>query len=172
MPQVKGFAKGTLKVINKTTKALPFGTLISEIAGLIYDIIKIYDNVECNQHICIALLERVDRAEICLRQFNRMWQENEAKFRDEGYYKSFCKFRLVLQEIQKFATDVTQFNRVKKFFRANKISERFKQLADDFDIVMKELDFTMAISNEEQRRIDQDILEKELEIIKKVRAND
>ncbi|RIB01797.1 kinase-like domain-containing protein [Gigaspora rosea] len=171
MSQIKvsglDITKGTLNAINVTANAItPFGSLISGITVLISEIIQVYDAAQCNKRICNALLDRVQSAEFALNLLKRRKQENEANFRKEKYYHSFLKFELVLQQIKEFAKEVTQLQGFEKIFKANTVSKTFTQLTNDFDEVMKDLNFTMAISSDEQRKIDQESLKEDLDEMK------
>ncbi|CAG8776305.1 14579_t:CDS:2, partial [Cetraspora pellucida] len=76
-------------------------------------------------------------------------------------------FEMVLQQIKDFAIDVTQLQGYKKLFKANLVSEKFIQLTNDFNRVMKDLNFTLAISSDVQRINNQKNLKKELDKMKK-----
>ncbi|CAG8734441.1 8995_t:CDS:2, partial [Racocetra persica] len=159
--------KGTLNAINVTANIItPFGSLISGITVLISEIIQVYDAAQCNKRICNALLDRVQSAEFVLNLLKRKKQENEANFRKEKYYHSFLRFELVSQQIKEFAKEVTQLQGFEKNFKANTVSKTFTQLTNDFDKVMKDLNFAIAISSDEQKKIDQESLKEDLDEMK------
>ncbi|CAG8566538.1 35818_t:CDS:2, partial [Racocetra persica] len=157
-----------LKVINVAANVTPFGSLISGITDLISDIIKFYNTAQCNKKICSALLDRAQSAELALKSLNKKKQENEENFRKKEYYHAFLRFEMVLQQIKDFAIDVTQLQGFEKIFKANLVSEKFTQLTNDFDRVIKDLNFTMAISSDEQRINDQKNLKDNLDEMKKL----
>ncbi|CAG8460671.1 22569_t:CDS:2 [Cetraspora pellucida] len=171
MSQIKvsgrDITKGTLKAINVVANATPFGSLISGITELISEITQIYEAAQCNKKICNALLDRAKSAELALESLNRRRQGSEENFRKKEYYHAFLRFEMVLQQIKDFAIDVSQLQGFEKIFKANLVSEKFTQLTNDFDEVMKDLNFTMAISSDEQRINDQKNLKEDLDEMKK-----
>ncbi|RHZ75868.1 hypothetical protein Glove_209g132 [Diversispora epigaea] len=66
------------------------------------------------------------------------------------------------KRIKNFIVDVSNLNRYQKFLHYGSVKDGFDSLAKDFDIVMTELHFTMAVANEEQRKIDQFALESDI----------
>ncbi|CAG8851250.1 20658_t:CDS:1, partial [Racocetra persica] len=101
---------------------------------------------QCNKKICGVLLDRVQSAELVLKSLNKKQQENKENFCKKEYYHTFLRFEMVLQQIKDFAIDITQLQGFEKLFKANLVSEKFTQLTNDFDRVMKDLNFTLAIS--------------------------
>src|SRR5581483_10499414 len=87
---------------------------------------------------------------------------NESKFRDKEYYKAFLRFVDVMKKIKSFIKDVSQIQGFKKYVKASLIKDKFHSLVREFEAVMNDLNFTMAIANEEQRRLDQESLNEDI----------
>ena len=91
-----------------------------------------------------------------------MKQKNEDKFRDNEYYRAFNRFIYVLKEIVNFAANISNIHVFKKYTKAYFIKDKFEKLTNDYDVAMKDLHFTIAVSNEERRESDSEALEKDL----------
>jgi serine/threonine protein kinase len=90
-------------------------------------------------------------------------QENEEKFRNQSYYEAFEKLVVILREIKEFIQDVTYLSGYRKFISSNVVKERFQQLIEEFDHIVNKLQLTMAIANEEERKEDVKILQKDID---------
>ncbi|EXX79299.1 hypothetical protein RirG_006970 [Rhizophagus irregularis DAOM 197198w] len=167
------FAKGTLDTANIIGNAIkPYMPLINTVTNLISQIIKIYETAQYNKKICKALLVRAEAAEFAVNILQRRQDENEALFLQQAFYKSFVKFKEILQKIKDFAGDVTNLHGFRKYLKSTAIKGKFTELIDDYDTAMKDLSFTMIISSDEQKKIDNVSLEEDiaetLEFVKKV----
>ncbi|CAI2170749.1 13593_t:CDS:2 [Funneliformis geosporum] len=155
--------KASLGAVGTVGEAIkPFIPLIAAVTSIIGEVVKIYENVEYNKKICNALMDRVQIADGAIKILNRRKQENEKNFRNEEYYKAFVKFTDVMTRIKDFIKDVSQLQGYKKYLHASSIKDKFSNLVNDFEIVMKDLNFTMTIANEEQRKIDQQALTEDI----------
>ncbi|GBB96882.1 hypothetical protein RclHR1_02860015 [Rhizophagus clarus] len=167
------FVKGALDTADNIGDAIkPYVPLIKTVTSLISQIIQIYENAQYNKKFCKALLFRAEAAEFAVNILQRRQDENEVLFRQQAFYKSFIKFKEVLQRIKDFAGDVTNLHGFRKYLKSTTIKGKFTELIDDYDITMKDLSFTMVISSDEQRKIDKVSLEEDiaetLEFVKKV----
>ncbi|RHZ46439.1 hypothetical protein Glove_621g60 [Diversispora epigaea] len=153
----------TFAIVPDTTKikiavgeaVKPFVPLIESVTIVISEIFAIYETVQYNKKICNSLMDRVNAAEAAIKTLKRRQAENEKNFRNQEYFKSFIRFIDIMKRIKNFIADVSNLNKYQKFLHSGSVKDRFDSLVNDFDVVMTELHFTMAIANEEQRMIDQ-----------------
>ncbi|CAG8545731.1 10877_t:CDS:2 [Diversispora eburnea] len=158
-----GIAKSTFCAVGAVGEAVnPFVPLIGAVTFVISEIIKVYETVQYNKKICNSLMDRVNAAEAAVKTFKRRQTENEQNFCNQEYYNSFIRFIEIMKRIRKFIIDVSNLNKYQKFVRTGSVKSGFDSLAKDFDVVMTELHFTMAVANEEQRMIDQSALESDI----------
>jgi hypothetical protein len=73
-----------------------------------------------------------------------------------------------MKKIKTFIRDVSQIQGFKKYVKATAIKDKFNTLIKEFESVMGDLSFTMAIANDEQRRIDQESLDDDIKQMNKV----
>ncbi|CAG8460193.1 1793_t:CDS:2 [Diversispora eburnea] len=159
VPDTKGnheISQTTLNVVSAIGE--PFVPLIGAVTIVISEIIKVYETVQYNKKICNSLMDRVNNAEAAVKTFERRQTENKDLSKQE-YYNSFVRFVEIMNRIKKFIGDVSNLNKYQKFIRSGSVKSGFDSLVKDFDEVMTGLHFTMAVANEEQRRIDQIALE-------------
>jgi hypothetical protein len=162
-------AKATLGAVGTVGEAIkPFVPLIALVTTVIGEIIKIYEDAEYNKKICNALMDRVQIADGAIKTLNRRKQENEKNFLSTEYYKAFVKFSETMKKIRDFIKDISQLQGYKKFIHSSSIKEKFNTLVKEFETVMRDLDFTMTIDNEIQRRIDQQALADDIAEMAKV----
>ncbi|RHZ75865.1 hypothetical protein Glove_209g131 [Diversispora epigaea] len=141
----------------------PFVPLIESVTIVISEIMIVYENVQYNKKICNSLMDRVDAAETAVKTLKRRLSETEnEKLHNQEYYKSFIRFVNIMKQIKNFIADVSNLNRYQKFIHSGSVKDGFDSLVKDFDVVMAELHFTMAVSNEEQRKLDQSALESDI----------
>ncbi|CAG8779736.1 8703_t:CDS:1, partial [Cetraspora pellucida] len=146
-------------VINSLTSVVPW---LATVAGLINEIIKIYEAAQYNKKICAALMDRVTSAEAAVKILQRRKKEFEENFRKIEYQKAFIRLINSLEKIKEFIDDVTQLKGLNKYVIATNIEKRFKQLTEEYEACMKDLSFTLIITFDEQRRIDRDSLNSDL----------
>ncbi|CAB5361443.1 unnamed protein product [Rhizophagus irregularis] len=140
----------------------PYLPLIAAVASLTQQTVKAYKSAQYNKKTCAALIERVQAAEIAVQALNRRKQENESKFRKQSYYISFEKFVAILREIRTFVQDVTHLSGYRKFNSSDHIKIMFQQLIIDFDNIVGDLQLSMVNANDEERRIDIEILQEDM----------
>lgn len=161
-------AKNALGAVGAVGEAVkPFVPLISAVTLVISEIIVIYENAQYNKRICNSLMDRVGAAEQAIKSLQRRKAENEKHFRNAEYYKNFVRFVDVLKRIKGFIKDVSELQGYKKFFHANSIKDKFDSLVKEFETVMGDLHFTMAVADEEQRRVDHEALEQDIADMKR-----
>ncbi|RHZ75816.1 hypothetical protein Glove_209g127 [Diversispora epigaea] len=149
-------AKGTLCAVGAVGEAVkPFVPLIAAVTFVISEIVAVYETVQYNKKICNSLMDRVNTAEAAIKTLKRRQTENEKNFRNQEYYQSFIRFVNIMERIKAFMVDVSNLNKYQKFLHSSSVKSTFNSLSKDFDKVMTELHFTMAIANDEQKRIDQ-----------------
>jgi hypothetical protein len=153
----------TIKIAGATGEAIgPYIPLIKVATDLISKIIDIYETAEYNKNICETLVDRVKLTEHAIDTLKRRKQKNEDKLRDDEYYKAFNRFIYVLREIKEFAADITNIQGFRKYTKAYFVKENFQKLTDDYDVAMRDLHFTIAVANEEQRKLDEEALKEDL----------
>ncbi|RIB21318.1 hypothetical protein C2G38_2176931 [Gigaspora rosea] len=77
---------------------------------------------------------------------------------DLQHQESFVKFQATLSKIKIFVEKVTRLRAFETFFCATNIRKEFFELMKEYEACMNDLNFTMIIIFNEQRRIDNDIL--------------
>ncbi|CAG8559262.1 25541_t:CDS:2 [Dentiscutata erythropus] len=145
----------------------PFIPLFNTVTNVLKQMLDIYDNAKCNEKICAALLDRVEIAQTAVKSLQRKYQANEKKFRSQDYYHAWVRFVNVLENIKKFAKEVTQLTYFQKFINANAVKGAFEKNIKEFEEVCSDLNFTMAMYNAEQREIEAQNVAEDLEILKK-----
>ena len=88
--------------------------------------------------ICNLLLDRARLAEIAIDSLIRKRKENEQNFKDQVWYDAFSRFVDVLDKLKDFAKEISKLKK--------SIKERFDELTKEFDDIMYDLNFTMAIA--------------------------
>jgi len=113
-------------------------------------------------------MDRIETADLDIRTLKRCKKENESKFRNQEFYKSFLRLVDVMKKIKSFIKDVSQIRGFKNYVKASVIKDKFNSLIKEFEAVMNYLGFTMAIVNDEQRRLDQESLNEDIAQMDKV----
>ncbi|GBC04009.1 hypothetical protein RclHR1_05460012, partial [Rhizophagus clarus] len=156
-------SKFVLEAVSNIGEAVgPYLPLITAVASLTQQIEKAYESAQYNKKSCAALIQRVQAAEVAVKALNRRKQENEKKFRNQSYYYSFERFVAILKDIKGFVQDVTHLSGYRKFISSIHIQDRFRQLITDFDSVVGDLQLAMVIANEEERKMDIEILQEDI----------
>ncbi|CAG8545691.1 10875_t:CDS:2 [Diversispora eburnea] len=140
----------------------PFVPLFAAVTLVISEISAIYETVQYNKKICNSLMDRVDAADAAIRTLKRKKAENVINFCKQEYYNSFIRFIYIMERIKKFMVEITNLHSYQKFVHSGSVKDRFDSLAKDFDVVMTELHFTIAVANDAQRKIDQSALESDI----------
>ncbi|CAG8687986.1 3529_t:CDS:2, partial [Dentiscutata heterogama] len=124
---------------------------INMVKILIDEVKKIYEDAECNKEICLIMVNRVAIAECAM---NEMLDSNKNESYFQKCFLSFKRFEIVLKNIKDFTNKVSKIEGYRKFLNATEIKKKFDKLIQEYDICMKELQFTMAIASESQRRLE------------------
>ncbi|CAG8492400.1 11671_t:CDS:2 [Dentiscutata erythropus] len=127
-----------------------FGSLISNAFTVVSEAVKIYENAKHNKNTCDSLLRRVKIAEINVKML-----ELQPRICD---YKAFYLFVEVLKKMKNFMNDVSNLTGWKKYVSATSVKETYEKLISEFDRSMDDLHFTVAIFNEQQRKLEQENL--------------
>ncbi|CAB4444251.1 unnamed protein product [Rhizophagus irregularis] len=137
-----------------------FVPLIDVATTTIKKIIEICEAADYNQNICDVLTVRVKITSAALESLRRRKQKR--KENDKVFHDAFHKFIYVLEEIKKFTTKISKIHGFKKYTTAISVKENFIRLTDEYDKAMNDLHFTMAVANDEQRRIENEALEEDI----------
>ncbi|CAG8737497.1 12297_t:CDS:2 [Rhizophagus irregularis] len=146
-------------IINLGESVVPYLPLITAATSVIKQTVEVYEYAQYNKKSCAVLVQRVQAAEVALNHYNQGSVKNFCK---QSYYYSFERFVAILEEIKGFIQDVTHLSGYRKFISNDNIKVRFQQLITDFDIVVSDLQLIMFIANEEKRKKDIDILQKDI----------
>ncbi|RIA93093.1 kinase-like domain-containing protein [Glomus cerebriforme] len=145
----------------------PYLSLFKAASALVGEIVALYETAKYNKAICETLVERVIFSSGAIETLKYRKRKNEDKFRNEEYYKAFNRFIYVLTDIKEFVADISNIGVFKKYAKADFIKEKFETLTKHYDAAMNDLQFTMAVASEEQRRIDEEALEEDLNAMSK-----
>ncbi|CAG8822079.1 28037_t:CDS:2, partial [Gigaspora margarita] len=136
----------------------PFVPLISSVFVIVSEAVKIYKNAKYNKNICTSLLVRIN-----ITKTNVEILQLQPRICD---HKAFYRLVEVLKKIKNFMNDVSNLSGWKKYAFANSVQETFTKLISEFDKSMDNLHFTITISNEQQRKLDQENLNGNVEEMK------
>ncbi|CAG8752646.1 24465_t:CDS:1, partial [Racocetra persica] len=145
----------------------PFVPLFSMVTNISEKMLSIHKNAECNEKICMALLDRVEIAQTAVKSLQRKYQAYEEYFRNQDYYNTWVKFVNVLDNIRKFAEEVTQLSCLQRVLNPNTVKYAFEKNIKEFEEVCSDLSFTIALYNPKQREMEQKDVAKDLEIMKR-----
>ncbi|KAF0475613.1 kinase-like protein [Gigaspora margarita] len=164
---VTSSALGVAKIFSTSSAVVadvivPFVPLISEIASIVNEIITLYQTAEHNKRICGSLLSRATAAQTAVNNLEIRRAENEDLFKSKEYYKNFQKLVNVIVKIKIFIEDVSQIKGLRRFLASKSIEDEFKTLTEDFDGLMRVLNFTMAVQNQIQMDEDRKVLKHDI----------
>ncbi|CAG8502454.1 3212_t:CDS:2 [Scutellospora calospora] len=164
---VTGSTLGVVKVVSASSAVVadfitPFVPFISEIASIVEEIITLYQTAEHNKRICGSLLSRATAAENAVNNLKIRRLENEDLFKSKEYYKNFQKLVSVISKIKIFIEEVSQIKGLRKFLASKSIEQEFKGLTEEFDGLMRVLNFTMAVQNQIQIEEDRKVLKHDI----------
>ncbi|CAG8572792.1 10505_t:CDS:2 [Gigaspora margarita] len=91
------------------------------------------------------------------------FNQNESYF--QKCYLSFKRFEIILKNVKEFTTKVSKLEGYRRFFNATEIKKKFDKLTEEYDACMKDLDFTMVIASEGQRRFEAEKVDNSLKSI-------
>ncbi|RHZ83970.1 hypothetical protein Glove_86g167 [Diversispora epigaea] len=160
-PESARNALGVLGVVGDAVQ--PYLPLFTIVTTIITEINNNYANAKYNKNICNSLMDRVNAAEFSIKNLERRKNENEKNFRDEGYFIAFHRFIEVMKNIKQFIANVSTLSGFQKYFHANSVKEKFESLIIEFESSMNDLHFTTNLHNEEQRKIDHESLDSDLQ---------
>ncbi|KAF0561093.1 kinase-like protein [Gigaspora margarita] len=141
--------------------------LVKSAKILINDISLVYENAECNKEICLVITNRVKVAECVMDIKMRSTKENESTFRERKYFLAFKSFQNLLTNIKDYVTKVSTFKGYKKYLNKTEVKNRYEKLTEEYNSCMKELNFTMALINENDRISDAQNVDKALMDVEK-----
>ncbi|CAG8565582.1 14116_t:CDS:2 [Acaulospora morrowiae] len=136
--------------------------LIRDVATVIEETNRIYENVTYNKNICTSLMDRVVAAEFALKTLEIKKKFYEQNFRNGEYYTALVHFVNVMKEISQFMNNLSTLSDFKKLTIDNLVEDRFKRLSSEFENVMNELKFSIP-KFDEQEKFDQKGLKSDLE---------
>ncbi|CAG8439129.1 9224_t:CDS:2, partial [Dentiscutata heterogama] len=166
---LKDYGKGTLYISGKVIDAVaPYIPLFDIATKLIKEIIDLHDAAQFNKNTCARLMERVIDARGAIEKLQRTKKINEEKFKDQNFYNTFQRFANTLVKIKVFEEELLKMGNLRKTFEASLIKEKFMNLTSEFDTAMRDLNFSMMIDNEAQRKRDFESLEEDHDEIKKL----
>ncbi|CAB5382133.1 unnamed protein product [Rhizophagus irregularis] len=119
-----------------------FAPLIKQFFDIAKEVVILYEKAEHNKEICSFLLQRCNFAIVAVEDLDIRKTENVnffSKKENLGLFKDFIK---CMQRIKSFIGDVSQLNRLKRYFFANNIEETFTKLVNEFEGYMNSLKFS------------------------------
>ncbi|CAG8438913.1 5151_t:CDS:2 [Acaulospora morrowiae] len=145
----------------------PFIPLVAEVANLVNEIIQIYQTAEHNKRICGSLLSRATAAETSVNLLKIRRSEYEESFKSKEFYINLQKLVTVIEKIKNFIKEVSQIKGLRRFMSARSIEGEFQDLIEEFDGLMRVLNFTMAVKNQIQAEEDKKVLDHDIKEMKK-----
>ncbi|CAB4412875.1 unnamed protein product [Rhizophagus irregularis] len=137
---------------------IPFIPLIGAATTIINEVISIYQHTEYNKKIISALYDRTKLAEYAVDTLQRRKKFYESNFKRQDWYDAFNRFVDVLKDIKNFAKEISTIRGYQKYLKSYSFKDKFEELSVKYDTVMKDLNFILTFSNEEQRRYDNECL--------------
>ncbi|CAG8492123.1 3656_t:CDS:2 [Diversispora eburnea] len=151
----------TLKILKTAAHtASPIFPVIDIVLTLIDEIVNIYNTAQHNTKICSSLVDRVQRAEYAVKVLKR--RLDDKKYNTQVYYQSFIHFKNILDKIKNYSADMTQLRGIKKYKNAYLMRDKFIKLTEEFERCMQDLNFTLLVSDEEQRKYDEIALNQDI----------
>ncbi|CAB5215438.1 unnamed protein product [Rhizophagus irregularis] len=132
-------------VINVAQTFDEFAPLIGTFLALGDEIKKLYDKAKYNKELCSFLLKRCNGAMAAVRDLDMRKTENRGFFSKKGNLKLFEEFIKCMEKIKKFVANVSQLNKLKKYFYAKKIEEELTELVKEFNGYMRSLNFSINV---------------------------
>ncbi|UZO27459.1 uncharacterized protein OCT59_019653 [Rhizophagus irregularis] len=145
-------------VIDEKDPIIPFIPLIGAVTTIINEVISIYQHTEYNKKIISALYDRTKLAEYAVDTLQRRKKFYESNFKRQDWYDAFNRFVDVLKDIKNFAKEISTIRGYQKYLKSYSFKDKFEELSVKYDTVMKDLNFILTFSNEEQRRYDNECL--------------
>ncbi|RIB22391.1 kinase-like domain-containing protein [Gigaspora rosea] len=164
MSETQDACLGAAEIIADTATEIlavyfPIVSTISKITKRIYDT---YHDAECNKQICEVLAKRVKNAEGLIDKIIKDIGGNQEKFRKRSYYLAFKHYENTLKNIGEFTEKVSKYKGFIKYFTSKVTKERLKSLTEEYDTCMRDLHFTMYVTNEQDRKEEAQKIEESL----------
>ncbi|CAG8741990.1 24696_t:CDS:2, partial [Dentiscutata erythropus] len=134
------------------------------------EMLVIYENAKCAQKICSALLERVEYSKTAMESLKRNQHCYEEYFKKQDYYNNWVKFINILEDIKKFAKEVTQLPWYKKYTNGIEIKNKFEKLIKEFEEICEAINFKRTMYNAEKKEMEAKDVTDDLELLKKTVA--
>ncbi|CAG8554977.1 6369_t:CDS:2, partial [Racocetra persica] len=155
-------SNSVIRIIGETLK--PMIPMLESALALIDEITQIFEKAQCNKNICRILKDRIIAAEAVIKLLQQRIEKGEKL--DKVYQQTFLRFKNSLENIKNYTEEVSQIQGIKRYLNVHEIKDKFIQLTSEYDTCIKDLNFTMNVSYEEQRRIDQKCLETDINLMK------
>ncbi|CAG8459291.1 19743_t:CDS:2 [Rhizophagus irregularis] len=124
-----------------------FAPLIKQFFDIAKEVVILYEKAEHNKEICSFLLQRCNCARVAVEDLDMRKTENVNFFSKKENLDLFKDFIKCMQRIKSFIGDVSQLNRLKKYFFANNIEETFTKLINEFEGYMNSLKFSFIVQS-------------------------
>ncbi|RIA81537.1 kinase-like domain-containing protein [Glomus cerebriforme] len=142
---------GTVKeVFNIAQNSNDFIPLIKTFLEIGSEIVTLYEKAKHNKKLCSFLLKRCNGAVAAVKDLNIRKTENVEFFSKLENLTLFKGFIDCMKKIKKFIADVSQLNRLKKYFFANRIEEELNILVKEFDGYMTSLNFSFTVQSRDE----------------------
>ncbi|CAG8466822.1 3576_t:CDS:2 [Funneliformis mosseae] len=151
-PEVTKLYLDNLNSIKEAVK--PYLPLFTNVNSIIQDIVNAYENAQINKKICLTLINRAESVSLIVKQLERRKSENLENFRNKMFYQSFLRLFNILKRMDKFIQDVTLLSNIRKLTEVYSIKKQFREIIEDFDNVIEELDCLHVIFNTDEQRQD------------------
>ncbi|KAF0512710.1 kinase-like protein [Gigaspora margarita] len=144
-------------IVETTAEILAlYNPIIGTINLIVREVREIYKNAESNKEICLIMFNRVDSAEHAMNTLMRNIEGSEDEeilenFRKKEYYLAFERFKNLLTNIKEYTNKVSKFDRYKQIINATEVKNKYEKLTKEYDMCIKDLQFTMIMSNEAAR---------------------
>ncbi|CAB4484801.1 kinase-like protein [Rhizophagus irregularis] len=153
----KSTGKEAIEAAVSFSKFIP---LISEIGNVFNEILDLVEAAEHNKRTCGILRDRVNVAELAVREL-RVRNKDKKDFFNSKNYKSLQNLVIIITRIKKFISDISQMKPLIKHIKAKNIEKTFVELCEEFDGYVKVLCFSIHLTTAdelEQLRADQNDL--------------
>lgn len=154
-PEVVEFIEEAVNVINNALS--PIVPMLDVVITLINERFVIYENAQFNKRMSRFIINRILSVETTIKFLKSQTKHNE-NFQDLQHQESFVNFQATLRKIKMFVEKVTRLRAFETFLCATNIKKEFTELMKEYEACMTDLNFTMIIVFNEQRRIDNNIL--------------
>ncbi|CAG8770632.1 3620_t:CDS:2, partial [Cetraspora pellucida] len=153
-PELNELIEGAVNVTNTLSPIIP---ILGVVTSLLNDILTINENAKFNKKMSESIINRVASVETIIKSLKLQTRYSE-NFQELQHQKTFIEFQVILKKIKMFAEKITQLKISKTFLYATSIKKEFIELMKEYDDCMNDLNFTMNIVFNEQRKIDNEIL--------------